>query len=147
MGLLERETVPGVCRASPVSQTKPITPDSTNSMISLRFQSEGRAQKWEKEKCPLSGWKLFSQHCDFSWELEPAMLSLHGRAAPRAGTFPAARPPLPGCCCFCAVIEFKIRCFCFPVVSGSLFGTDMTGLRQAEKSVTSSHFGNVSPVK
>lgn len=47
----------------------------------------------------------------------------------------------------CTVIDFQIRCFCFPVVSGSPFGTDMTGLRLAEKFVTSSHFGNVSPVK
>lgn len=47
----------------------------------------------------------------------------------------------------CTVIDFQIRCFCFPVVSGSPFGTDMTGLRLAEKFVTSSHFENVSPVK
>lgn len=118
MGLLERETVPGVCRASPASQTKPITPDSTDSMISLRFQSEGKAQKWEKEKCTLSLWKLFSQHWDFSWELRPADPQSPWQGCSAGRNFSSCSPSsLPGCCCFCAELysyRFSDKVLLFP---------------------------------
>lgn len=148
MGLLERETVRGVGRASPASQPKPITLTARTQP----FHSERKAQKWEKEECSLSRWKVgffllfffFPQHCDFSGSWN--QLSLYGRAAPEAQNFSSCSLPSLGSA-FCALTDFKIRCFCFPVVSGSPFGTDMTGLRRAEKFVTSSHFGNVSPAQ